>query len=190
MSASTPLIRVVCLRAPRTRFPSARLPIRPTRPLASDSVRSHSELRLSQDSLRQISEESGGFAAVNRNDTASVFDRIVRDNSSYYVLAYYPPTNKTDGKFHRIDVKVTRPGLVVRARRGYAAPKGKPSTRNTKTGGMPPEMFEAINSPLQVSGLTMRVFVAPFKGSATQRVGAGWRRIERPRFEPGREQQG
>ena len=124
----------------------------------------NNELRLSQDSLRQISEESGGFAAVNRNDTASVFDRIVRDNSSYYVLAYYPPTNKTDGKFHRIDVKVTRPGLVVRARRGYAAPKGKPSTKNTKTGGMPPEIFEAINSPLQVSGLTMRVFAAPFKG--------------------------
>jgi VWFA-related protein len=122
------------------------------------------ELRLSQDSLRQLSEDSGGFAAVNRNDTASVFDRIVRDNSSYYVLAYYPPTNKTDGKFHRIEVKVTRPGLVVRARRGYASPKGKQNPKNTKTGGMAPEMFEAINSPLQVSGLTMRLFAAPFKG--------------------------
>ena len=122
------------------------------------------EVRLSQDSLREISEESGGFAAVNRNDTASVFDRIVRDNSSYYVLAYYPPTNKTDGKFHRIEVKVSRPGLVVRSRRGYASPRGKQTTKAPKTGGMPVEMFEAINSPLQVSGLTMRVFAAPFKG--------------------------
>ena len=122
------------------------------------------DLRMSQDSLRQLSDESGGFSSVNRNDTANVFDRIVRDNSSYYVLAYYPPTNKTDGKFHRIDVKVNRPGLVVRSRRGYASPKGKPATKNTKTGGMPPEMFEALNSPLQVSGLNMRVFAAPFKG--------------------------
>lgn len=122
------------------------------------------ELRLSQDSLRTLSDESGGFAAVNRNDTAQVFDRIVRDNSSYYVLAYYPPSTKTDGKFHRIQVKVNRPGLTVRARRGYAAPKGKVSPRNTKTGGMPEDVFEAINSPLQVSGLTMRVFAAPFKG--------------------------
>jgi len=122
------------------------------------------ELRLSQDSLKELSEESGGFAAVNRNDTAVVFDRIVRDNSSYYVLAYYPPSTKTDGKFHRIQVKVNRPGLTVRARRGYAAPKGKVAPRNTKTGGMSAEMFEAINSPLQVSGLTMRVFAAPFKG--------------------------
>lgn len=124
----------------------------------------NNELRLSQDSLRQLAEDSGGIAAVNRNDPTEVFDRIVRDNSSYYVLAYYPPTNKADGKFHKIEVKVNRPGLVVRSRRGYATPKGKPQTKNTKTGGMPQEMFDAMNSPLQASGLTMRMFAAPFKG--------------------------
>ncbi|MEQ1726872.1 MAG: VWA domain-containing protein [Vicinamibacterales bacterium] len=124
----------------------------------------NNELRLSQDSLRQLAEDSGGIAAVNRNDPTEVFDRIVRDNSSYYVLAYYPPTTKADGKFHKIEVKVNRPGLVVRSRRGYATPKGKPQSKNTKTGGMPQEMFEAMNSPLQVSGLTMRMFAAPFKG--------------------------
>ena len=122
------------------------------------------DLRNAQDSLRWLSDESGGFAAVNRNDTANVFDRIVRDNSSYYVLAYYPPTNKPDGKFHKIEVKVNRPGLTVRSRRGYALPKTKAAPKNAKTGGMSAEMFEAINSPLQVSGLTMRVFAAPFKG--------------------------
>ena len=124
----------------------------------------NNELRLSQDSLRQLAEDSGGIAAVNRNDPTAVFDRIVRDNSSYYVLAYYPPTNKADGKFHKIEVKVNRPGLVVRSRRGYATPKGKPQAKNTKTGGMPQAIFDAMNSPLQVSGLTMRMFAAPFKG--------------------------
>ncbi len=124
------------------------------------------DLRMSQDSLRQLADETGGFAAVNRNDFTNAFERIVRDNSSYYVLAYYPPSDKRDGKFHKIDVKVTRPGLVVRSRRGYNAPRGKPAPVNTKTGGMPQELFEAINSPLQVSGLTMRVFASPFKGAA------------------------
>jgi len=124
------------------------------------------ELRVSQDSLRQLSDQSGGFAALNRNDYSSAFERIVRDNSSYYVLAYYPPSDKRDGKFHRIEVRVNdRPGLVVRSRRGYNAPRGKPAPVNTKTGGMPQELFDAINSPLQVSGLTMRVFAAPFKGA-------------------------
>lgn len=124
------------------------------------------ELRLSQDSLRELADETGGFAAVNRNDLTDAFDRIVRDNSSYYVLAYYPPSDKRDGKFHRIEVKVNRPGLSVRSRRGYVSPKGKAAAKDTKTGGMAPELFEAINSPLQVSGLTMRAFAAPFKGTA------------------------
>lgn len=124
------------------------------------------DLRVSQDSLRQLADETGGFAAVNRNDFTNAFERIVRDNSSYYVLAYYPPSDKRDGKFHKIDVKVTRPGLIVRSRRGYNAPRGKPAPVNTKTGGIPQELFEAINSPLQVSGLTMRVFASPFKGAA------------------------
>jgi VWFA-related protein len=123
------------------------------------------ELRLSQGSLRQLSEESGGFASVNRNDFSTAFDRIVRDNSSYYVLAYYPPSDKRDGKFHKIEVRVNRPGLVVRSRRGYMSPRGKAAPPTTRTGGMPQDLFDAINSPLQVSGLTMRVFAAPFKGT-------------------------
>jgi VWFA-related protein len=134
---------------------------------AADAVRSLGrDLKISQDNLRQLAEESGGFASVNRNDFATAFDRIVQDNSSYYALAYYPPSVKRDGKFHRIEVKVKRPGMNVRARRGYTAPRGKPSTKKVNMGGMAPEVFEAINNPLQVSGLGMRVFSAPFKGPA------------------------
>ena len=139
------------------------------------------ELTVSQDSLRQLSEESGGFAAVNRNDLTAVFDRIVRDNSSYYLLAYYPASAAPDGKFHRIELTVNRPGLTVRARRGYAAPRAAPTTTTntatntatktptkpaaTTSGGMPEELSAAMTSLLPVTGLTMRVFAAPFKGS-------------------------
>jgi VWFA-related protein len=123
------------------------------------------DLRLSQDSLRALSEDTGGFAAVNSNDFRSAFERIVKDNSSYYVLAYYPPNPKRDGKFHRIQVKVNRPGLTVRSRRGYAAPRGNPP-KPAKTGGMSEGMYETINSPIPVSGLTLRAFAAPFKGTA------------------------
>ena len=126
------------------------------------------ELRLSQDSLRTLSDETGGFAAVNRNDLATAFDRIVQDNSSYYVLAYYPPTtDKRDNKFHKIDVRVTRPGLIVRARQGYATPKAKPAaTLANSASATPVELREALDSPLPVSGLTLHVFAAPFKGAA------------------------
>jgi VWFA-related protein len=127
------------------------------------------ELQMSQDSLRALSDETGGFAAVNTNQFSTAFDRIVGDNSTYYVLAYYPPTDKKDGKFHRIDVKVSRPGLTVRARRGYMSAKAKAAPKATKKTNGPtvsPEVLDLLNSPLNVSGLTMHLFAAPFKGAA------------------------
>ncbi len=125
-----------------------------------------SELRLSQDSLRALSEETGGFAVVNKNDFSTAFQRIVEDNSSYYVLAYYPPDARP-GRTHKIDVRVTRPGLTVRARKAYLTPK-KVDAPKTTAGNSPstPELREALDSPLPVSGLTMHVFAAPFKGVA------------------------
>ena len=127
----------------------------------------NSELRLSQDSLRTLSEETGGFAVVNKNDFATAFQRIVEDNSSYYVLAYYPPDPRP-GRTHRIDVRLTRPGLTVRARKAYLTPKkiDPPKTTVVSTNPSTPELREALDSPLPVSGLTMHVFAAPFKGSA------------------------
>jgi VWFA-related protein len=122
------------------------------------------ELRLAQDSLRVLSDETGGFAVVNRNDFANAFDRIVQDNSSYYVLAYYPPDPRP-GRNHRIQVRVTRPGVTVRARKGYLTPK-KVDASTANKGVATPEVREALDSPLPVSGLTMRVFASPFKGTA------------------------
>jgi VWFA-related protein len=123
------------------------------------------EIRLSQDSLRTLSEETGGFAVVNKNDFATAFQRIVEDNSSYYVLAYYPPDARP-GRTHKIDVRVTRPGLTVRARKAYLTPKKVDAPKTTSNSPATPELREALDSPLPVSGLTMHVFAAPFKGTA------------------------
>jgi VWFA-related protein len=123
------------------------------------------EIRLSQDSLRTLSDETGGFAVVNKNDFATAFQRIVEDNSSYYVLAYYPPDARP-GRTHKIDVRVTRPGLTVRARKAYLTPKKVDAPKATSNSPSTPELREALDSPLPVSGLTMHVFAAPFKGTA------------------------
>jgi VWFA-related protein len=124
------------------------------------------ELRISQDSLRMLSDETGGFAVVNRNDVGSAYERIVEDNSSYYVLAYYPPSDARDGRAHTIDVRVGRPGLTVRARKSYVTPKeGETEPAVKPTGGVSKELRELLESPLPVSGLGLRVFGAPFKGN-------------------------
>lgn len=121
------------------------------------------EMRVQQMTLRQLSDDSGGLAFVNRNDYRTFLERVVSDNSSYYVLAYYAPSNKRDGKFHRIEVKSTRAGLSVRSRRGYVAARGKaPAAQDVGRGQ---ELADALASPLPVSGLSIRVFAAPFKGA-------------------------
>jgi VWFA-related protein len=126
------------------------------------------EVRLAQDSLRVMGEETGGFAVVNRNDFKDAFQRIVDDNSSYYVMGYYSTNDKRDGRFRKIEVKLPgKSGYVVRARKGYVAPRGKaPETKAAAKDGSSPELRDAIESPLPLAGLPMAVTAAVFKGPA------------------------
>jgi VWFA-related protein len=124
------------------------------------------ELRLAQDSLRVLSEETGGFAAINANDYRQAFDRIIRENSSYYVLGYYSNDERRDGRFRPVEVRVKRPGLQVRARKGYTAPKGRPAApASAASAGTSAALREALDSPIPISGLGLTAFAAPFRGS-------------------------
>ena len=118
--------------------------------------------------LRALSDETGGFAAVDSNDLAGAFERVVADNSTYYLLGYNSTNPKQDGKFRKIEVRVTRPGVRVRARSGYtAAPPRKVETRLLTEAIEPsPALREALNNPLPVAGLPLRAFVAPFRGES------------------------
>ena len=124
------------------------------------------EVRAAQDSLRSLSDQTGGFAAVDSNDLAGAFERVVADNSTYYLLGYNSTNPTQDGTFRKIEVRVTRPGVRVRARSGYtAAPPRKVETRLLTEAIEPsPALREAFNSPLPVTGLPLRAFVAPFGG--------------------------
>lgn len=124
------------------------------------------ELRLSQDSLRTLSDETGGFALLNTNDFRNGFDRIQRDNSAYYLIGYYSTNERRDGKFRKITVRLKRPGLQVRARRGYVAAKGKENKPAPSKTGLSPDLEAAIGSPVPQPGLPMTVTAAPFKGTA------------------------
>jgi VWFA-related protein len=76
----------------------------------------------SSDVLRTIAENTGAEAFVNTNAPERALRQVVREASAFYLLGYSSARNPMDGKFHRIGVKVKRPGITVRARRGYWAP--------------------------------------------------------------------
>ena len=126
------------------------------------------EMRLEHDSLRVVAEQTGGFAVLNQNDFRGGFGRILADNSSYYVLGYYPTNEKRDGRFRNVEVKVLKPGLRVRSRRGYVAPTaGKKAEAKETPARTSPELRDALDSPVAISGLTISAFAAPFKGAGS-----------------------
>jgi VWFA-related protein len=72
----------------------------------------------SQGGLELVSEASGGFAVVNTDDFTGGVHRILADLDNYYLLGFTPEDRATPG-YRRLEVKVNRPGVVVRHRRGY-----------------------------------------------------------------------
>jgi VWFA-related protein len=78
-------------------------------------------LNATMDTLRTLAEQTDGRAIVNRNDLAAGMKQIVRDSSAYYLVGYSSTIAPSDGKFHEIKVRVKRPGVQVRSRKGYWA---------------------------------------------------------------------
>ena len=83
------------------------------------------ESRGPDDAARYLAEESGGFAVLNTNSLSAGFERVVRENSSYYLLGYYSTNNRADGKARRNEIKVARAGVRVVHRGSYLAPTAK-----------------------------------------------------------------
>ena len=94
------------------------------------------------------------------------------------MLGYYPPNHPNDGRFHKIDVRLKRPGLRVLARKGYASPRARElSSRERKrlegerlarTKGADQtssELRAMLDSPIQQSGVMLDVQAAAFKST-------------------------
>jgi VWFA-related protein len=78
-------------------------------------------LNSTMDTLRTLSEETDGRAIVNTNNLTLGMKQIVRDTSAYYLLGYNSTFTVPDGKFHEIKVRLKKPGVEIRARKGYWA---------------------------------------------------------------------
>jgi VWFA-related protein len=106
-----------------------------------------SDLNASLDSLHVLANNTDGRAIVNRNDLATGMKQIMRDASGYYLLGYTSTAAPTDGRFHTIDVRVKRPNVEVRARKGYYAYTADDAARAAAPpkAGPPPEVTNALN---------------------------------------------
>lgn len=117
-------------------------------------------------SLTRIAAATGGFALNASNGFDNAFNRIVQENSSYYVLGFSSSNERRDGRYRKLDVRVKGPGLTVRGRAGYMAPlrNERPPAPPKPAANVSTTVAEALRSTVAVNGLPLRVFAAPFKG--------------------------
>ena len=71
--------------------------------------------------LKKLSEETGGgfFLLKSSDELGPTFTRVAQELHSQYVLGFSPAT--LDGKLHKLEVKLRKPGLNPRARKSYLA---------------------------------------------------------------------
>jgi Ca-activated chloride channel family protein len=71
--------------------------------------------------LKGLSEETGGgfFLLEKTDELGATFTRVAQELHSQYLLGFAPAA--LDGKVHKLEVKVKKPGMNVRARKTYIA---------------------------------------------------------------------
>lgn len=101
------------------------------------------------ESLRILALNTDGLALLDSNDLRKQIRRVAEDLTSYYLMAYYSTNTQLDGRFRAIKVRSKRPGIEVRARRGYNAPTVAEVARAKAVADVAlPEMNAAITRAL------------------------------------------
>jgi Ca-activated chloride channel homolog len=90
------------------------------------SLNSVDKARLqSQNALKNFAEKTGGKFIQTPGGMAmrEAFKNVVQELGVQYTLSFEPTNKKKDGKWRAIEIRVTKPNLNIRTRKGYNAPK-------------------------------------------------------------------
>jgi hypothetical protein len=121
----------------------------------------HADYFDSQDGLNYLAQETGGFFIHDTNDIGGGIQKVLEDQTGYYLLGYNPDPSTFDAKtgrrlFHKISVRVKPAGLHVRSRTGfYGTPdeEARPAPRTRDQ-----QLFAALASPFGVpSGIHLKL---------------------------------
>jgi VWFA-related protein len=119
--------------------------------------------------LLELASRTGGRAFFNRNDLETGIRRAQDDARFTYNLAYAPGHNHWKGEWHKIQVQVNRPGLIVLARSGYfALPDPHPVPLKNRF-----EFFSQIAaSPIESTQLALSVHIATTSSAKGPKIDA------------------
>jgi VWFA-related protein len=102
-----------------------------------------------------LARQTGGRLIYNTNDIGGSLRRVMEDQKGYYLIGYRPGGETFNRRFHKISVRVKRPGLTARTRTGFYgvtdedARPAPPSARD--------QTLTALMSPFGAGEINVRV---------------------------------
>jgi VWFA-related protein len=117
------------------------------------------DIQEAQNGMNYLANQTGGFLVSNNNDIAQGIRRVL-DQKGYYLIGYRPSESTFDPakgrkQFHKLEVRVKRPGLTVRTRSGFygiATEAVRSSHRTAQE-----QLLAALTSPFASSALDLRL---------------------------------
>ncbi len=103
-------------------------------------------------SMTYLADLTGGQAYYNTNGIEESIRKALDDSAATYTLGYYLNNSDADRTYHNIRVKVLRPGVEVRSKRGYFARAYTP----LDAAGAEQLSREALWSPFDSTGIGLR----------------------------------
>ena len=108
-----------------------------------------------------LADDTGGFTVRNTNDLSAGVWRIAAESRVFYLLGFYPAESKKGaGEWRKLHVEVSRPGLSVRARRGYTLRSemtdAAPAPRAKEGPTVTPVVARALDSAHTATGIPLR----------------------------------
>ena len=117
------------------------------------------EIEEAQNGMNYLANQTGGFLVKNNNDIAGGIRRVL-DQKGYYLIGYRPQDSTFDPKkgqrtYHKIEVRVKRPGLSVRTRSGFYGFNTETAHQVYRTKEQ--QLLAALTSPFASGGLDLRL---------------------------------
>jgi len=118
-----------------------------------------------------LAEDTGGFAVRNTNDLGAGARKVADESRVYYLLGYAPPYGKGPRDWRKLQVEVARPGLRVRARKGYtlrttaeivAAEEARLAS-GSRSPALPAEVARALASARAADAIPLRAMAYAFE---------------------------
>jgi len=132
--------------------------------LAQKPALRHESIIRQEESLNQLAHETGGLFFHNSNDLYAGLRKISENQSFYYVLSYASPASRADGRYHKIKLEVSRPGLQLSYRKGYYAPKEQITFERRKK----EDIMEALQAPGNLNEIPIQLSYNYFQVDETR----------------------